>query len=128
MDLKTIEIKKILEINNNFNINTVINNIKEKFKSELKGFTYIDDKKIITTFKNKYIRYVSFNNKLYYGGFFYKTENINGKLFIYLINKNKIPWKIDFDQYYIFYIKPIRTNNESKRNIFDIFIKDFNHN
>jgi len=34
----------------------------------------------------------------------------------------------DFDQYYIFYIKPIRTNNESKRNIFDIFIKDFNHN
>lgn len=128
MDLKTIEIKKILEINNNFNINNVINNIKEKFKSELKGFQYIDDKKIITTFKNKYIRYVSFNNKLYYGGFFYKTENINGKLFIYLINKNKIPWRIDFDQYYIFYIKPIRTNNESKRNIFDIFIKDFDHN
>lgn len=128
MDLKTIEIKKILEINNNFNINDVINNIKEKFKSELKGFQYIDDKKIITTFKNKYIRYVSFNNTLYYGGFFYKTENINGKLFIYLINKNKIPWKIDFDQYYIFYTKPIRTNNESKRNIFDIFIKDFDYN
>jgi hypothetical protein len=128
MDLKTIEIKKILDTQSNFNINSKIKNIKEIFNIELKGFKYVDDKQFISTFKNKYIRYVSFNNKLYYGGFFYKTENINGKLFIYLINKNKIPWKIDYDQYYIFYINHIRTKNESKRNIYDIFIKDFEHN
>jgi hypothetical protein len=127
MEKKSLEILKLLETNNNFNINNKIDKLKKQFSSELEGFTYIDNKKHISSFKNKYIRYISFNNKLNYGGFFLKTENINGKFFIYLINKNKIPWKIDFDRYYIFYTEHVRTTNESKRNIFDIFIKSYDN-
>jgi hypothetical protein len=125
MDLKKLEIIQILNTPNDFNIDVIIKNIKQKFNSELKNFKYIDNKKKISLFKNKYIKYVSYDNKLNYGGFFYKTENINGQFFIYLINKNKIPWKINYNQYYIFYNDYIRTNNDSKRTIFDIFINNY---
>jgi len=126
MNKKLLEIQEILYSNNKFNIDNKILQLKNKYKDELDGFKYIYNKNIFKSFKNKYIRYISFDDKINYGGFFYKIENINGKLFIYLINKNKVPWKIDFDRNYIFYNEYIRSINESKRNIFDIFIKNYN--
>ena len=128
MNNKLIEVQNILNnciLIDNYN---KIKEFKQIYKIELKNFIYIDDKNIIINFKNKYIKYIGFNNILNNGGIFYKTEYINNILYIYLINKNKKIWKINFDQNYIFYIDKINSNNDLKRNVFDIFIKKYENN
>lgn len=124
MNKKLIEIQKLMDKTLIIDTNEVIKEIKIKYKKELERFIYIDNKDEIYIFKNKYIKYVGKNGLLYYGGIFYKTEYKNTKLYIYLINQNKKPWIIDFDDYYIFYSDRIRNNNDYTRNIFDIFINE----
>jgi hypothetical protein len=121
MDKKLSEVRDILKKKVEVNINEKIKEFKKKYQEELDGFTYIDDKIIISTLKNKFIRYIGFNGLLNYGGFLYKVENG----LIYLINKDRRIWKINIDQNFIFYKDIIKTNNDLRRNAFDIFLKNY---
>ncbi len=110
MNDKLQEVKNILNSDIKINLDDIIKNIKKEYKTELKGFKYVFYGESLINLKNKYIKYVNFSNKLYYGGFLYKTEKKNNKYYIYLINKYKQIWVIDFDNYYIF-INDIVKNN-----------------
>jgi len=123
MTNKLDEIQKILNKKVNIDINSKILYLKEKYKEELKDFTYIDDKDFFFKNKNFFVRYVAFNDKLNYGGFFFKADK--EPLKIYLINTKKKVWSIDFNKNYIF-INKILTNNEKMRIKFEEYLKTIN--
>jgi hypothetical protein len=120
---KLDEVKKILNTIKKVDIEAKIKNFKKIYKTELKGFKYVSDPNIFLNLKKKYIRYVEFNDKINYGGFFYKAEKINNTIIIYLINKDKKIWSIDFNKNYIF-INDIVTENDKIRHMFENFLKD----
>ena len=122
---KLKEVQKILHNPIVFNVYKKVEELKKKYNSELEDFKYLDNINEIEILKNKYVKYVGINDLLYYGGIYYKTENINNKTYIYLINSKKKPWKIDFDNNYIFYKERIRNINDIKRDAFNIFLKNF---
>ena len=117
---------KIEEIKEMYNMEVYdqLNEIKKKYKKELKDFIYVENEIDIISLKNVYIRYVGINGLLYYGGFYYKCEKINGHLYILLINKNKKSWKFKADNYYIFYKKYNRNINDSQRELYNMFLEE----
>ena len=120
---KIKEVNKILNTKEEINITSKIISIKKKYKEELNNFEYVSNPKILLNAKKKYIRYVGFNNKINYGGFLFKVEKINNKFYIYLINKYKKVWNIDFDSYYIF-VTNILNENEKIRKEFERYLLD----
>ena len=122
MDEKKIllEIQKILkpEI---IDLNSKIKELKKLYKDELKGFKYVDDPNIFLQIKNKYIRYIGFNNKINYGGFFLKAVYKGNTVYIYLINKDKKVWYIDFNRNYVF-INDIINENVKMRKAFELYL------
>ena len=90
---------------------------------DLKGFKYVVDPQLFFGMKNKYVKYVGFNNKLYFGGFFLKAESKGDSIFIYMINKDKKVWSIDFNRNYIFVNDKI-TEDDKIRDIFEQYLKD----
>lgn len=105
--------------------NNKLQDIIKKYKEELKNFIYIENEIEAISLKDAYIRYVGINGLLNNGGIYYKCIKENGHLFILLINKNKKPWKVKFDENYIFYTKRIRNNNSLQRDIFMQFLEKF---
>lgn len=124
MNNKIKEIKDIL--NTEINIKTQIQYLKEKYKKELENFIYIEKINQLYEYPKIFIRYIGINGKLCWGGILLRIEQINNKFLIYLINKNKKSWYIEFDKNYIFYQKIIKTNNENLRNIFTSFLTEYN--
>jgi len=122
MDKKLLEIEAIYNIN--INLQNKLNTIIKKYKKELSGFNYISEINELIQLKNIFIRYVSINDKLEYGGIYYKVEKINNEFYILLINKYKKIWSIKFNDNYIFY-KNIINTNESKRNLFEELLKKY---
>lgn len=123
MDIKKKirEVRKILETKEEIFVDIKLKEIKKKYKEDLNDFKYVSDNNIFLNIKNKYIRYVGFNNKINYGGFFVKAENKNNTIFIYLINKDKKIWSIDVNKNYIF-INDIITENDKMRKEFEKFL------
>lgn len=119
---KRNEVHKILNTDTNINLDSKIRELKHTYKSELKGFKYVTDPDVFLNIKRKYVRYVGFNNQVYYGGFLVKTEKKNNTIFIYLINTNKKIWSIDFNNYYIFINDIISTKNEKIRKAFELYL------
>ena len=120
---KLEEVKKILNKKVNINIQEKIKYLKEKYEEELKEFTYIENEKYFLKNKNFYVRYVGFNNKLYYGGFFYKYDKNTSKIF--LVNTYRKIWSIDFNKNYVF-INKILSRNEQIRKSFEEYLKSLN--
>jgi len=118
---KIREVKKILETNEEIFIDIKLKELKKKYKEELKEFKYVYDNNIFFNIKNKYIRYIGFNNKINYGGFFVKAEKRNNSIYIYLINKDRQIWFIDVNKNYIF-INDIITENNKMRKEFERFL------
>ena len=112
---KLAEVYQILHSDVNINLDTKIRELKHTYKTELKGFKYVIDPDILLNITKKYVRYVGFNNKLYYGGFLVKSEKKNNTTYIYLISTHKQIWSIDFNSYYIFINDIISTKNEKIR-------------
>ena len=121
-NLKLLEIQQILIVNNKDRINSYF----EKYKNDLNGFKYIDNKNYFDDKKNLYIRYVGFNNKLYYGGFFVKVEHKNNSTLIYLINTKKKIWTIDFNKYFVFINKVISEDDKIRKAFIDFLEKNKN--
>lgn len=99
---KLFEVQQILKYTEIIDNKQQIKEYYKKYNNELKDFKYIENKNYFNNKKKLYIRYVGFNNKLYYGGFLVKTEEKNNTLYIYLINTKKKIWVIDFNRNYIF--------------------------
>ncbi len=118
---KKKEIEEIL--NQSIDINKQLNILKNKYKNEIEGFIYLDNITDIINKKKIFIRYISISEKLEWGGFLYKIEKINNIYYLFLINKNKKIWKIDFNKNYIFY-KEIMHANDNIRNIFMKFLEN----
>jgi hypothetical protein len=120
---KLMEVQKILGTKTNIDTDSKIKELKHTYKKDLKGFKYVVDPQLFFGMKNKYIKYVGFNNQLYYGGFFLKAENKCDSIFIYMINKDKKVWSIDFNKNYIFVNDKI-TEDDKIRDIFEQYLKD----
>jgi hypothetical protein len=124
MDNKLKEVNDILNTQTNIFIKNIIDELYNNF-NDLKNFTYIENEEQILTLKNCIIRYVTFGKKLYYGGFFLKFEKINNDMFIYLINKERKVWKINFNNYYVFFANK-HNKNDNKRQLFESIINNYN--
>lgn len=119
---KLKEIKQILNSIEKVDLDSKVKELKKKFKTELKGFQYVTDSNYFLNIKKKYVRYVGFNNKINYGGFFFKAEKKNNTVIIYLINTDKKVWSVDTNKNYIF-VNEIITENDKIRQIFEEFLK-----
>jgi len=112
---KIEEVRKLLRTKDIVDINLKIKEIKKKYKEDLKDFDYINNPKILLDAKKKFIRYVGFDNKINYGGFLLKVEKLDNKFYIYLINKNKKIWNIDFNRYYVFMVDVLSENDKMRK-------------
>jgi hypothetical protein len=122
MDTKLLEVKYILKYKEEVNNNERIKNYYIKYKKELENFKYIDNASYFNNQKRFYVRYIGFNNKLYYGGFFLKAEKKNNTLYIYLINTKKKIWYIDFNNNFVF-VNNIITEEDKIRKAFIQFLE-----
>jgi hypothetical protein len=116
------EVQQILKYNEKINNTERIKNYYKKYKIELENFKYIENKNYFDKKKKNYIRYIGFNNKLYYGGFFVKAEHKNNTTYIYIINTKKKMWYIDFNKYFIF-VNKIISEDDKIRNKFIEFLE-----
>jgi hypothetical protein len=119
------EVKDLLNNNTNIDLNKRILEIINIYKDELEDFEYVYNTTDLLYVKNKFIRYVEYNNKLNYGGFLVKSIKIKNNIFIYLINTNKKMWTVNADKNFIF-INDILTPNQKIRKSFEklLSIKD----
>jgi hypothetical protein len=124
MNNKLKEVDDILNTPNNISIENTIAELYDNF-NELENFTYIENEEQILTLKKCVIRYVTFSKKLYYGGFFIKFEKNNNDMFIYLINKERKVWKINFNNYYVFFANK-HNKNDNMRQLFENIINNYN--
>jgi hypothetical protein len=123
-NLKLIEVQQILKYNEETNNKQKIKDLFEKYKKELEDFTYVENETYFINNKKIYIRYVGFNNKINYGGFFYKTEKLNKSTYIYLINSRRKVWHIDFNKNYIFANKIISEDDKIRKAFMEFLEKN----
>lgn len=115
------EVKQILKYNIEINNDSKIKKFKKIYMKELEDFEYIDNPSYFQDNKKKYIRYIGFNNKINYGGFFLKAVYKGNTVYIYLINKDKKVWYIDFNRNYVF-INDIINENVKMRKAFELYL------
>lgn len=126
MDIKLLEVQQIMKYNENINNKDRIKKYYVKYRKELEDFIYIDNERYFENNKKIYIRYIGFNDKLNYGGFFVKIEKKNNTSYIYLINTKRKIWYIDFKRYFIF-INKIITEDDKIRKAFIEFLEKQNN-
>ena len=123
-NMKLLEVQYILKYNEEVNNTERIKNYYEQYKKELDGFKYIKNENYFYKKKKIYIRYIGINNKLYYGGFFVKADNINNTTYIYLINTKKKIWYIDFNRNFIFVNKIISEDDKIRKAFIEFLEKN----
>jgi hypothetical protein len=106
-------------------INLKIKELRTKYKEELTNFEYIYDASTLINAKKKFIRYVGFDNKINYGGFLVKVEKIGNNFYIYLINKYKRIWNVDFNRNYVFAVD-LLSHNDKMRKEFEKYLSQLN--
>lgn len=115
---------KILEINEIFDIeydvNTSIKTLEDKYKAELNGFNYLEDIIQLEDDTKYFLRYIGINGKFNYGGFLYYFPN---EYCIRLINNSRKAWDIIINENYIWYYK-VLNENDKKRAQFDAYLKE----
>lgn len=114
-EMRLLEVKQILKYKEEVNNKERIKGYYEKYNKELDGFKYIENENYFNNKKNFYVRYIGFNNKLYYGGFFVKAEKKNNTIYIYLINTKKKIWNIDFNRNFVFVNKIISEDDKIRK-------------
>jgi hypothetical protein len=117
---KLDEVRKLLRTKD-VDLKSKVKEIKKKYKEDLQDFVYVEKAKTLVDAKKKFIRYVGFDNKINYGGFLLKVEKLNDNFYIYLINKDKKVWNIDFSRNYVFMVD-ILNNDEKMRKEFEAYL------
>ena len=86
-----------------------INYLKNKFDIELNDYFYINDKNLDQMKVGGYIRYVTINEELKWGGILIKIKDIKRLIKMKLVLKNSTNnyWNIKFKNFYIFYRKNV---------------------
>ena len=120
--MKLLEVQYILKYKEEVDNKKRVTNYYIKYNKELDGFKYIENKNYFYKKKKFYVRYIGFNNKLYYGGFFVKAEEKNNTTYIYLINTQKKIWYIDFNKNFVF-INKIISEDDKIRKVFTEFLE-----
>lgn len=123
---KLSEVQKILNTIETIDLDSKVKHLKKIYKNDLKDFRYVSDADIFLKIKKIYIKYIDFNDNIFYGGFFYKAEKKNNSIIIFLVNKDKKVWSIDFNKYYIFINDLITSSNEKTRKAFELYLKKYN--
>ena len=118
------EVKQILKYNIEINNDSKIKKFKKIYMKELEDFEYIDNPSYFQDNKKKYIRYIGFNNKLNYGGFFVKAEKKNNTTYIFLINGSKKIWYFDFNRNYVFVNKIITQDDNIRKQFIEFLSKN----
>jgi len=117
---KLDEVRKLLRTKD-VDLKSKVKEIKKKYKEDLQDFVYVEKAKTLVDAKKKFIRYVGFDNKINYGGFLLKVEKLTNNFYIYLINKDKKVWNIDFSRNYVFMVD-ILNNDEKMRKEFEAYL------
>ena len=116
-------------MNNNFIDSLFLKNdydyitfLKNKYRYDLEDYIYIDTN-INNMILGGYIKYITLNEELKWGGILIKIDNINKltKMKLILKNNNKL-WNIKFKNFYIFYKKNVSKNDKFR----DLFILNAN--
>ena len=115
---KILEINEIYDIE--YNTTAIIKELEERYKTELKGFTYLEDLIQLEDDTKYFIRYIGINGKFNYGGFLYYFPN---DYCIRLINNSRKAWDIIVNENFIWYSK-VLNENDRKRAQFDAYLKE----
>jgi hypothetical protein len=127
-EIRLLEVKQILKYKEEVNNTERIKKYYEKYKKELDGFKYIENENYFNNKNKFYVRYIGFNNKLYYGGFFVKAEKKNNTIYIYLINTKKKIWNIDFNKNFVFVNKIISEDDKIRKSFIEFLEKQSYNN
>jgi hypothetical protein len=117
-------LKEIDEFVDSFLPNIPINNIMNKYKSELDGYEYVESLDMFSILSLKgSMKYVNkFDNKLRYGGLLIKIyQKEDKKWYAILKNIKGQKYYVSFDANYIFYRK---TNYEERVDLLKVFMSD----
>ena len=114
---KILEILEIYDIE--YDTAEIIKKLEERYKTELKGFTYLEDLIQLEDDKKYFIRYIGINGKFNYGGFLYYFPN---DYCIRLINNSKKAWDVIVNENFIWFSK-VLNENDKKRAQFDAYLK-----
>ena len=113
--MRLLEVQQILKSTEEINNKERIKAYLKRYNKELEGFKYIENENYFGKNKRFYVRYIGFNNKLYYGGFFVKAEKKNNTTYIYLINTKRKIWNIDFNRNFVFVNKIISEDDKIRK-------------
>ena len=114
---KILEILEIYDIE--YDTAEIIKKLEERYKTELKGFTYLEDLIQLEDDKKYFIRSIGINGKFNYGGFLYYFPN---DYCIRLINNSKKAWDVIVNENFIWFSK-VLNENDKKRAQFDAYLK-----
>ena len=103
--------RKIKDINND--TDDFIDYLKDKFADDLEYYEYIKRDKMNTLVNGGFIRYITFDENLKYGGILVKVLNINdlNKTKLLLKNSKKQIWSILTKNFHIFYKQQLAIDN-----------------
>jgi len=112
-EIKNLKLDGIINHHNNENY---IKSLKLKFK-ELDGYEYVSIKDLPIIKLGGYIRCITIDEELKWGGILLKINNLKDKenLEFVLKNTNNQIWKISYYNYYIFYKKQVTRNDMLKK-------------
>ena len=115
------KIKEIMELTKDINNNNddFIKCLKQKFQQELEYYEYVNKDKIESLAYGGFIRYITFDEQLKYGGMLIKIidpEN-HDKTQLLLKNSSNKLWAIRIRNYHLFY-RPHDIENQMIRELF----------
>ena len=99
------------------NKNLEIEKISKKFMNELDKYIYVEIDDLPTLKLGGYIRYVTANHNIGWGGILIKVSKTKNGTYLYLKNMDKQVNKIRYENYFVFY-KSHQTYSDKVRDIF----------
>lgn len=112
-EIKNLKLDDIIDNNNN---EEYIKALKSRFK-ELDDYEYVTIKDLSKIKLGGYIRCLTLDEELKWGGILIKINNLNDKENLEFVLKNTTnkTWKISYYNYYIFYKKQVTRNDMLKK-------------
>lgn len=112
-EIKNLKLDEIIDNNDN---KEYVKSLKSRFK-ELDGYEYFTIKDLSKIKLGGYIRCITLDEELKWGGILIKINNLNDKenLEFVLKNTSNKTWRISYYNYYMFYKKQVTRNDMLKK-------------